>query len=299
MITEEYPSIPVVTATNNNFCIMAAAFLRSIEINCRNPGKYLVYILADRVSKQNKRRLLRFTSLRVRFIDIDEKLISRFKLPEKVDYLPKTAYFRLMIPELFSSLEKVIYLDVDTLVLRDLEDLWNIDMEGKLSLACQCFYAPEHRGLENFRTMGIDVSAPYFNSGMLVIDLRKWREFGVREKVNTVLNTKLNQPNAMDEEGLNVVLHGHWKPIDQRWNYPPHIADREDMPFVLHYIGYKPMYYDYKTGHQELFFQHLKGTAWENEGKYGFFKKAYIKGPSILKMRLKELLTRRKMASAA
>lgn len=275
---------------------MAAAFLKSIELNTREPQKYTIYILADRISNRNKIKLLNSCALDVRFIDIDQKLLNQIDLPDKADYLPKTAYFRLMIPELFTRFEKVIYLDIDTLVLGNLTDLWNIDLEGNLALACQCFYAAEHRGLENFRIMGIETNSPYFNSGMLVIDMPQWREFKVREKVNKVLNTRLNHATAMDEEGLNVVLHKRWKCIDQRWNYPPHIADKDSMPFILHYIGYKPMYYDYKTGHQDLFFQYLEGTAWERKTTYGFLKKAYIKGPSIIRMWLREFFVKKAAA---
>lgn len=269
---------------------MAAAFLKSIEVNNPDPGKYVIYILADKISKRNKNRLLGSTRLNVQFIDVTEALLNQWDLPDKVDYLPKTAYFRLMIPELFRSFQKVIYLDIDMLVLSNLERLWEVDLEDSLCLACQCFYAPGHRGQKNFRKLGIDEDTPYFNSGMLVIPVQKWRDFKVREKVNEVLGKKLNDPMAMDEEGLNVVLNDRWKAIDQRWNYPPHIADENNLPFIVHYIGYKPMYADYKTGLQNLFFYYLKDTCWEHEKKYGLFKKALIKGPLILKVYFRKLL---------
>lgn len=283
--------IPVVTASNNNFAIMAAAFLKSIETNCATPEKYVIYLLADKISASNKEKLRSSTTLELVFIDISNEILDKIELPNKVDYLPKTAYFRLMIPEIFQDFSKVIYLDIDVLVLADLKNLWDIDMEGKLALASQCFYAAHHRGLDNFKIMGIDITSPYFNSGMLVIDVQKWREENIRGKVNEVLNTKLNLAKAMDEEGLNVVLHGKWKPIDQRWNYPPHIADEDNMPFILHFIGYKPIFSDYHDKHQNLFYAYLKGTAWEGSKPFGFFGKALIKGPALIKMKLKELFS--------
>jgi lipopolysaccharide biosynthesis glycosyltransferase len=281
--------IPIVTASNNNFAIMAAAFLKSIETNCSDPGNYVIYILADKINAGNKAKLTASTSLQVVFIDISDEILAKIELPNKVDYLPKTAYFRLMIPEFFKDFKKILYLDVDVLVLADLKKLWDIDMEGNLSLACQCFYAPQHRGLDNFKIMGIDTNSPYFNSGMLVIDVQKWREEHIREAVNEVLNTKLNLAKAMDEEGLNVVLHKKWKSVDQRWNYPPHIADADNMPFILHFIGYKPIFSDYKDRHQNLFYSYLKDTAWKGAKPYGFFRKALIKGPALIKMKIKEL----------
>lgn len=272
---------------------MAAALLRSIEANSDHPEVYRIYILADKLSQINQERLLKASSLDVEFVHITSELLSTIELPKKVDYLPKTAYFRLMIPELFSAFKKIIYLDVDTLVLNNLEELWKIDMEDSLCLACQCFYAENHRGQQNFRKLGINEYAPYFNSGVLVIDVAKWRNFRVREKVNDLLNHKLNDPKAMDEEALNVVLHGHWKPIDQEWNYPPHIVDEKNPPNIVHYIGFKPMYYDYKTGAQELFFSYLKGTYWEKNRQFGFIKKARIKAPFIIRTYLNRLLSKR------
>lgn len=272
---------------------MIAALLKSIEENNPDYEKYVIYILSDKLSTFNKNRLLESTELKIRFVDVTGDLIDQVKLPDKLDYLPKTAYFRLMIPELFSAFEKVIYLDADILVLTDLEKLWEIDMEGNLSLAVECFYASDHRGKDNFRKLGIDENAPYFNSGVMVIDVQKWRDFNVREKVNSVLNGKLNAPDAMDEEGLNVVLHGRWKPLDRGWNYPPHIVDRDNLPYIVHFIGYKPMYFDYKTGLQDLFFYYLEGTPWEEQKIYGFFKKAYIKAPFIFNIYLKKFATLR------
>lgn len=291
-ITPESGRIPVVTACNNNFAILAAAFLKSLEVNSLNPETYIIYILADKVSARNKRRLLKSTNLTIRFLDITAEVTDRIDLPDKIGYLPKTAYFRLMIPELFSKFEKVIYLDIDVLVLKDLTNLWNVDMEDKLCLACECFYASDHRGRHNFRKMSLDEDSPYFNSGVLVIDVQKWRKYQVRERVNDVLNNDLrDDPKAMDEEGLNVVLHNKWKPLDKRWNYPPHIVERNNMPFLVHFIGYKPIYYDYKTGLQDVFFDYLKGTSWEHKKKFGFFRKAYIKAPFLLNVQLNRMMT--------
>lgn len=282
--------IPVVTACDNNFAIMAAAFLKSIEANSSDIEHYKIYILANRISSVNKRRLEEASHLDVQFIDIKDDLLARYPLPDKVDYLPKTAYFRLLIPEIFADFPKIIYLDVDVLVLRDLAELWHLDMAGAMCLACQCFYREGHRGQQNFQKLGLDEKAPYFNSGMLVMDLEKWRRSEVREKVNSLLNNDLNDPKAMDEEALNVVLYNQWKQIDQRWNYPPHIVDEGNLPFILHYIGFKPMYYDYKTGAQGLFYRYLQGTYWEHRSEYGFIKKARIKAPFILRLYLNRIL---------
>ena len=225
---------------------MAAALFKSIETNCKDYNDYQIYMLSDRLNKRNKTNILRSSQLNIKFIEISREVLRETALPNKVDYLPKTAYFRLLIPEIFQNFEKVIYLDVDTLVLADLRKLWEIDFENKMCLACKSFYTQNHHGLDYFKIMGLDINAPYFNSGVLVIDIQKWREEKIRQQVTDLLNTTLNMPKAMDEEGLNVVLYNKWKPIDQKWNSPPHIAMENSLPNVIHFIGEKPIFTDYQ-----------------------------------------------------
>jgi lipopolysaccharide biosynthesis glycosyltransferase len=96
----------------------------------------------------------------------------------------------------------------------------------------------------------------------------------------------------MDQAGLNVVLYKKWKAIDTRWNYPPHISDLNDPPYVIHFNGRKPIFYDYNGKHQDLFFKYLHMTEWKNTGTYGFIRKAFIKLPILLPLYFKKLIKR-------
>src|SRR5699024_3168583 len=97
------------------------------------------------------------------------------------DRIPTTAYFQIAIPNFLKStdVKRAIYLDCDMLALEDIEDIWSIDLGDKLLAAVED--AGFHQRLD---AMEIDAeSNTYFNSGMMVIDVEKWRAEKISEQV--------------------------------------------------------------------------------------------------------------------
>jgi lipopolysaccharide biosynthesis glycosyltransferase len=202
---------------------------------------------------------------------------------------PLPAYFRLLLPEILpQDIYKVIYLDTDTIVLKDLAKLWEIDTEDYHFLAVQepdgpyvidCFRAfnPELKDLD-FSQFQVTPEHKYFNSGVMVINIQKWRQDGVAEKALNFL--ELYFPKYADQDALNVVSAGQWRILDPRWNttqafyekqknnpYSPEIIDQVVRnPFIIHYTGQaKP----WGTGgvrsshpRADLFFKYGVLTAW-------------------------------------
>ena len=70
----------------------------------------------------------------------------------------------------------------------------------------------------NYRELGIPAEARYFNSGVLVLNMKVWREQNLGGQVIEYLQHF--QPNVVfhDQGGLNAVLHDSWFALDLRWN---------------------------------------------------------------------------------
>jgi lipopolysaccharide biosynthesis glycosyltransferase len=277
---------PIVFSTDKVFCPHAAALIRSIHVNCHN-DQYELHILSDNLDFRSKEGLRSCTDLSVTFHDIDAKFIKDHPLPKKITFLPRAAYFRLYIPEILSDYDRVLYIDVDTLVLSDVEELFHIPMEDSLSLAC-LDYGITEKHLAIYERFIKDKNAPYFNSGVMVIDVPGWKANKVKQNSYDLLENEMKDPVYADQEVLNVVLENKWKQIDRKWNYPPHVSDYNAMPKILHFMGYKPIYTDYRDRHKDTFYHYLKGTPWEGV-EYGLIKKALIKGPYRIKTFLTKL----------
>ncbi len=280
--------VPIVIATDKTLCIHAIALIKSIEKNCRM-DQIKVFVLTDNLPTATINKIKNASDFEIQVINITKNILSKYALPKKVTFLPKTAYFRFLIPEVLSDFKKVLYLDVDTLVLNDLTELLRMDLDGYHCLAVED-YGLKSRKRNKIKKVFLNNSdAPYFNSGVLMIDTAKWREDDIIGKTNRLLENEMKDPEYADQEALNVVLSGKWKKIERIWNSAPYVSDPNNLPNIMHFMGYKPIFSDYNEEFKELFYSYLQGTPFENV-EYNLLQKALIKGPLKVKSILAKML---------
>jgi lipopolysaccharide biosynthesis glycosyltransferase len=135
--------------------------------------------------------------------------------------LPREAFLRLLIAELLPEVDRVIWLDTDTLAMQDLSELYQMDLAGKIAAA-----VPEYGActLEDFVAKDLLDAYPSvrhlegFNSGIMLIDLNAWRSAGVSDEVLALSRLFSGALKFADQDGLNVVLAQKWLPLDLAWN---------------------------------------------------------------------------------
>jgi len=142
------------------------------------------------------------------------------------DHISRTTYARIELPKLLpANMARVIYLDGDILVMNDLANLWETEFGGHVLLAVRDYRIPtvssEAGGLaRTWSQLGIDPGAPYFNAGVLVINLDYWRQNRVGEAISDYLNQYGKTTIHCDQDVLNAVTVNHWGALDIRWNVP-------------------------------------------------------------------------------
>jgi len=219
----------------------------------------------------------------VTWTEIDEERIAR--LGGVVSYETAGYYMKLLIPELVAPrLKRVIYLDVDIVVLADIARLWDVHHDAIAGCCVDRFIRTlGHSRIRpdldvvNRRAfltgMGCDPDAPYFNSGVMLIDTQRWVSNGVARRV--VEYAERYSSRNQDQDGLNVILSGAWRALDPRWNVFPRLSqDFEepppDPPYAVHFCWYKPMETDYETRYvvspsksafRRIFYNYLAHTA--------------------------------------
>ncbi|KAF2579170.1 hypothetical protein F2Q68_00001635 [Brassica cretica] len=113
---------------------------------------------------------------RVSFLSGDN-LASQGK---RTHYLSLFSQSHYLLPKIFHKLKKVVILDHDVVVQRDLSPLWELDMEGKVNGAVkEC--SVRLGQLKSLKGGSFDANACLWMSGLNVIDLARWRELGVSE----------------------------------------------------------------------------------------------------------------------
>ena len=187
--------------------------------------------------------------------------------------MTSTTYHRLLLPQLLpKEVTRAIWLDCDLLVTTDLVRLWETDLGGFHLLAVRDAVVPlvsSQYGIRRWRELGLSRTAPYFNAGVMLIDVDRWRQ----DDIGALAGDYLRQaPDVIfwDQEGLNAVLPGRWGALDPRWNRMPN-ADRRGgtgrayaAPWIVHFSGtLKPwLLPEPSSGARSLFYRHLDETPW-------------------------------------
>lgn len=169
-------------------------------------------------------------------------------------------YLRHQLPEVLSDLRKVIYLDSDTIINADLAPLFDTDISRVLLAAVPDFaqllgslewhdyravYEGEVYTFRNYieKVLEIDdlASFPYFNAGVLLMNLDEWRKRRLGESVmNFVARHTLKFP---DQDSLNRHVGGNFIRLDARWNAQVPCAKRPE-PFFRRSFQERPSDWD-------------------------------------------------------
>ncbi|KAF3779582.1 putative galacturonosyltransferase 7 [Nymphaea thermarum] len=165
--------------------------------------------------------------------------------PKRTEYLSVFSEAYFCLPQIFSKLKKVIVLDDDVVVQRDLLPLWNLDLEGKVIGAPE-FCSVRLGHLNGYLNAGtLDLDACIWMSGLNIIDLEKWRELNLlqqyQERLQRIKDGSLPQARALSASlvTFNGLIYG----LDNSWVLSglghQYGIDRDTIKrvAVLHYNG--------------------------------------------------------------
>ncbi len=263
-------TIHILCATNNNFIMLLAAMIKSIEKNHKTDEILLFHIIDDKLSLQNRIRLEASTDMsksKIDWISVETVWPKHLRMYFDTSSFPMIVNARLFMSHfLHRSIEKVIYLDVDLIFQHEISDLWNTNLENHIAggvVDQRIKNMGSWGGIKQYKEIGMQADDPYYNSGVLLIDTCKWRDSNIGEKALDCLK-KYNIDSWPDQHALNIVLHKKWLTLDPLWN---HFApfDHEN-PYIIHFIETKPIFksYHFVDRYKQLFFEYLKMTEWND-----------------------------------
>lgn len=285
--------ISILLASDNHYAVMIAALIKSIEINHKSNELLYFTIIDDGISKSNKEKLQKSINTQItniRWIKSSNIIPPEVKIPSDLSVYPITVYLRLFAPYAIGlDYEKLIYMDVDMILYDDISRLYHIDIGDNILGAVQDYMptVSEPRAIPNYIALGIPPETKYFNSGLMLINSKKWIEADVANKVIKCMNDNNIHIIYPDQYGLNVVLHNHWYEIDRVWNSSA-LFDQPPNPSLIHFIDIKPIFKSYYSlkKHKEEFYRLLSLTAFKDfkpsSDYHRLFKKGFTKAKKIL-----------------
>jgi lipopolysaccharide biosynthesis glycosyltransferase len=279
---EQHPVV-VVCAADNNYSMPLAVTIRSAMENFKSSRKLFWFVIDGGITQHNKRRILKslvpemLSSGQFEIIWLpkpevfDDKVVLSDQLPS-AQSLPNAAFYRLLIPDILPEvINKAIYMDCDVAVNASLEKLWEIDVKDNYIMAARNAYlhtiSHPKSGLLNWRELGFAADDKKFASGVLVLNLEKWRSDGISTKALDYLAHNQDYIRWHDSDVLHAIVKHQWKEVDFRWNYYKErfelSPEEAKNAFILHFMSKsKPWVAVEKTAESDLFFHYLQLTDW-------------------------------------
>ncbi len=202
---------------NDGFVPQVGAAIASVCENNKKAKKIHFYLLSYGISLKNKKKLRALSSRYKRDIDIYEvdDLSEYFTFDFDTHGWNKVILVRLLMGEILPKhMERVIYLDGDTIVRGDLTSLWNFDLNGKtLGMSAE-------PTIDKTRIVSLDIDGyPYYNSGVLLVDLKRWREIKASRKIFDYYKAHDGNLFAADQDAINGAMKGEIVTISPKYNF--------------------------------------------------------------------------------
>ncbi|KAI3473871.1 hypothetical protein Pfo_028052 [Paulownia fortunei] len=179
---------------------------------------------------------------RVSFRRVDKQSSTQFR----TQYLSMFSHSLYLLPEIFQSLEKVVVLDDDIIVQRDLSALWNLDMGGKVNGAMQSCAVKLFHLKTYLPSSSIDENSCAWTSGLNIIDLSRWRTHNLTGTYQRLVH-EMNKEVGLSEtitlsaslltfQGLVYALEDSWVLSGLGHNYGMNLEALKTAA-VLHFDG--------------------------------------------------------------
>jgi len=253
-------------------CVSMASMLANTK------SKIHFHVISNRLSDENKAKL---SSLSERFSHGQWSFYG-FKFDDKKFILPAhltiETYYRFSLPTILPELDRIIYIDGDTIVNGEIAELWNEDLEGKAAGVVSAAISTDKRS----KILDLKCDWHYFNAGVLLLDLKKISELYTLDNLPKIISVVFkkyvenNEPWFADQEIINYLMNGekYAKYLNAKFNledigyflqfkncrYLKEWTNFYNYPIIIHFIGpQKPWHLKASfmiSGHWRLYYKY-------------------------------------------
>lgn len=266
--------INIAFSSDNNFVPQLMVSIKSLLTNNKCLDLNL-YILDNDISELNKEKLILLVedyNTNLTFLSVAK---NNFKIESYVEDDIKTfsisAYCRLFLSSLLADVDKILYLDCDSLIVDSLLELWNIDITEYMCAGVLDIMPNVYK-----ESIGLKEEDIYINSGVLLINLKLWRERNIEKDFIKSLEKHKNERIHHDQGIINEVLKNQILPISPKYNWLSYFHGK-DYHLIIKWFVNPSYYYDDKTMDESSanpvfihFCNGFMGRPWNNHNHYYF-----------------------------
>lgn len=235
--------------------------------------------VGEKGQKDLKDTINMFHGKRVVFYSLKGMTTLSFPLVKK--HLTRAAYYRIFLSDILPpAIEKVLYLDGDIIVRHSLLPLWNTDLTDYAIGAVMDAWDGD---IKIYNRLRYQYQKGYFNSGVLLINLKYWRDYNILNEFVEYLNNFLERIICEDQDVMNVVLQDKKLTLPVKynlqtaflrkvlffdyWKYEKEIKEAIGDPTIVHFAEKaKPWIVTTHNLHpfRSTFYKYQNQTKWKN-----------------------------------
>lgn len=258
-------SIAILFATDKAYAPHLATSIFSLLYNNKDIDIKIVVFTYDLEQKDIEKleRICKNFDVIIKFKMLNDKLFDGLILNH---HFKKSNYYRLFAADLINS-RKCLYLDADTIITQSIAELISVDVSNNYLAAV------ENPGFNRHKELGMRADSRYFNSGVMVLNLEKWRQKNVKDSVISLVKEKPNVIHFVDQCGLNGVVNGDWLDLNSTYNYQTCMLtsshkennNSDEFPVIIHFTGSgKPWHMNNKHPYKKLYWYYRNQTSYKS-----------------------------------
>lgn len=224
----------VVYACDDNYTSLTT--ISAVSVLKHNPKTEIILLgcnLKDESIRAIKERIEKHNG-KFRYVDVSAK-INELQSSGAEAYVSYAVYSRIFISELLPDIsDTVLYLDSDTLIVDSIAELFATELNGQpLALAPDAAH-PAYK-----KVISLPSNKPYYNTGVALIDLARWRELRCTERLLDELKRPSGRNPLGDQDIIVRVLNDYIIELDKRWNFLSQyiMLGTNIRPAIYHFSG--------------------------------------------------------------
>lgn len=201
----------IVMASSDLYSKLAITTFKSLFINNKDVDEIIIYYIGDKLTDESRNNLISLVN------EYGRKIIF-IPMPEYFDKLTGSnrngqtvfcyCYFQNLLP-----VDKVLLLEGDQIIVGNLTELYNTDITDFYIAATDDLQSSLYK-----KKIGMKVTSPYVNCGMILYNLKKWREDGITQKITDVLNSNQHMFFYDVQDVINYTVEGNVKVLPPKFN---------------------------------------------------------------------------------
>lgn len=275
----------ITCSTDDNYLQHCVAMLCSLYENNKEQ-KFLVHLLVNNLSQESRNiisSLSEHYGNKAVFYNIKPEMLQNIQLNSNIKFNGKqmysiATYYRMFLPSLLpKEIDRVLYLDCDIIVLQNVQELFELHMDGYGVAAVKdnVIYGSYHR----FK-MGLGLQHASFCAGMMMINLDYWRAYDAQRQLLEYAVRKWKGVYMQDQDALNYVFRDAWLQLPYKWGKTPlsvaqvdysqkrfDIKEYVDSPCIYHYAAHVKPWLDVWFPDRSYYWKYLRLSGFSNPKK--------------------------------